>query len=122
MARGAGGGPSADTGGPPPSGTLYVVATPIGNLGDVTLRALEVLQSVPLIAAEDTRVSRRLLDRYEIATRTTSYHAQSDAARERELLAHLAAGRVAGRPRMPAGRRPAGRSMSSRRPSATWAT
>ena len=93
MARGAGGGPSADTGGPAPGGTLYVVATPIGNLGDVTHRALEVLRSVPLIAAEDTRVSRRLLDRYEITTRTTSYHAQSDAARERELLAHLAAGR-----------------------------
>ena len=73
-------------------GTLYVVATPIGNLGDVTHRALEVLRAVPLIAAEDTRVSRRLLDRYEIATRTVSYHAQSGPARERELLAHLAGG------------------------------
>jgi 16S rRNA (cytidine1402-2'-O)-methyltransferase len=75
-----------------PGGTLYVVATPIGNLGDVTLRALEVLRSVPLIAAEDTRVTRRLLDRYEIATRTASYHAQSGPARERELLEHLAGG------------------------------
>ena len=74
------------------SGTLYVVATPIGNLGDVTLRALEVLRAVPLIAAEDTRVTRRLLDRYEITARTVSYHAQSGPARERELLAHLAAG------------------------------
>jgi 16S rRNA (cytidine1402-2'-O)-methyltransferase len=73
-------------------GTLYVVATPIGNLGDVTHRALEVLRAVPLIAAEDTRVSRRLLDRYEIPTRTVSYHAQSGPARERELLAHLAGG------------------------------
>jgi 16S rRNA (cytidine1402-2'-O)-methyltransferase len=73
-------------------GTLYVVATPIGNLGDVTIRALEVLRAVPLIAAEDTRVSRRLLDRYDIPTRTTSYHAQSGPARERELLAHLASG------------------------------
>ena len=63
--------------------TLYVVATPIGNLGDVTLRALEVLRAVPLIAAEDTRITRRLLDRYEIATRTVSYHAQSGPARER---------------------------------------
>jgi 16S rRNA (cytidine1402-2'-O)-methyltransferase len=73
-------------------GTLFVVATPIGNLGDVTLRALEVLRAVPLIAAEDTRVSRRLLDRYEIRTRTVSYHAQSGPARERELLDHLAGG------------------------------
>jgi len=74
------------------AGTLYVVATPIGNLGDVTFRALEVLRAVPLIAAEDTRVTRRLLDRYEITTRTTSYHAQSGPARERSLLEHLAAG------------------------------
>ncbi len=79
-------------GGRPAGGTLYVVATPIGNLGDVTLRALEVLKAVPLIAAEDTRVTRRLLDRYEIPTRTTSYHAQSGPARERELLAHLEGG------------------------------
>jgi 16S rRNA (cytidine1402-2'-O)-methyltransferase len=75
-----------------PGGTLYVVATPIGNLGDVTLRALEVLRAVPLVAAEDTRISRRLLDRYEIKARTVSYHARSGAARERELLDHLASG------------------------------
>ena len=56
----------------PERGTLYVVATPIGNLGDVTIRALEVLRSVPLIAAEDTRVAARLLARYEIPTRTAS--------------------------------------------------
>ena len=72
--------------------TLFVVATPIGNLGDVTLRALEVLRAVPLIAAEDTRLTRRLLDRYEIPTRTISYHAQSGPARETELLAHLRSG------------------------------
>jgi 16S rRNA (cytidine1402-2'-O)-methyltransferase len=75
-----------------PGGALYVVATPIGNLGDVTLRALEVLRSVPLIAAEDTRHTRRLLDRYEIATRTTSYHARSDASRLLALLDHLGSG------------------------------
>ena len=77
---------------PAAGGTLYVVATPIGNLGDVTFRALEVLKAVALIAAEDTRITRRLLDRYEITTRTVSYHAQSGPARERELLEHLAGG------------------------------
>jgi 16S rRNA (cytidine1402-2'-O)-methyltransferase len=76
----------------PPRGTLYVVATPIGNLGDVTLRALEILRAVPLIAAEDTRITRRLLDRYEVGARTVSYHARSGPAREHELLAHLEGG------------------------------
>ncbi|HET9853399.1 MAG TPA: 16S rRNA (cytidine(1402)-2'-O)-methyltransferase, partial [Candidatus Limnocylindrales bacterium] len=73
-------------------GTLYVVATPIGNLGDVTLRALEVLRAVPLIAAEDTRVTKRLLARYDIPTRTVSFHARSGPARLRELLEHLRGG------------------------------
>ena len=73
-------------------GRLFVVATPIGNLSDVTLRSLEVLRDVPLIAAEDTRLTRRLLDRHEIATRTTSYHAQSAPGRLAELLAHLRGG------------------------------
>lgn len=75
-----------------PRGVLYVVATPIGNLGDVTLRALEVLRSVPLIAAEDTRHTRRLLDRYQVATRTTSYHARSGPSRLAALLEHLRGG------------------------------
>jgi 16S rRNA (cytidine1402-2'-O)-methyltransferase len=74
------------------SGRLFVVATPIGNLSDVTLRALEVLRDVPLIAAEDTRLTRRLLDRHHIATRTTSYHAQSAPQRLAELLDHLRGG------------------------------
>jgi len=73
-------------------GTLYLVATPIGNLGDVTYRAVEVLRSVPLVAAEDTRISRRLLARYEIPARLVSYHAQSGPAREAELLDHLRGG------------------------------
>jgi 16S rRNA (cytidine1402-2'-O)-methyltransferase len=73
-------------------GTLYVVATPIGNLGDITLRALDVLRTVPLIAAEDTRLTRRLLARHGIATPTTSYHARSASARLEELLAHLRSG------------------------------
>ena len=86
-AAGPGGTPAAS-----PGGTLYVVATPIGNLGDVTLRALEVLRAVPLIAAEDTRMASRLLGRYEISTRTTSYHARSGPPRLRELLDHLRGG------------------------------
>jgi 16S rRNA (cytidine1402-2'-O)-methyltransferase len=74
------------------SGRLFVVATPIGNLSDVTLRALEILRDVPLIAAEDTRLTRRLLDRHGIDTRTTSYHAQSAPGRLGELLDHLRGG------------------------------
>ena len=73
-------------------GRLFVVATPIGNLGDVTLRALEVLRAVPLIAAEDTRVTRRLLDRHAVETRTISYHARSGPARATELLERLRRG------------------------------
>jgi 16S rRNA (cytidine1402-2'-O)-methyltransferase len=69
-----------------------VVATPIGNLSDVTLRSLEVLRDVPLIAAEDTRMTRRLLDRHGIATRSTSFHAQSGPGRLAELLDHLRGG------------------------------
>jgi 16S rRNA (cytidine1402-2'-O)-methyltransferase len=75
-----------------PGGTLYVVATPIGNLGDVTLRALEVLRAVPLVAAEDTRITRRLFARHGIDTRLVSYHARSGPGRLEELLAHLRGG------------------------------
>jgi 16S rRNA (cytidine1402-2'-O)-methyltransferase len=74
-------------------GTLFVVATPIGNLGDLTMRALETLRSVPLIAAEDTRHTHRLLERHGIPTRMTSYHAQSDPGRADALLAHLRGGK-----------------------------
>ncbi|HET7182875.1 MAG TPA: 16S rRNA (cytidine(1402)-2'-O)-methyltransferase [Candidatus Limnocylindrales bacterium] len=81
-------GPDGGTAG----GTLYVVATPIGNLGDVTLRALEVLKAVPLVAAEDTRITRRLFARYEITTRLVSFHARSGATRVAALLAHLRGG------------------------------
>jgi 16S rRNA (cytidine1402-2'-O)-methyltransferase len=76
----------------PAGGRLFVVATPIGNLSDVTLRSLEVLRAVPLIAAEDTRHTRRLLERHEIATRTTSFHARSAPSRLVELLGHLRGG------------------------------
>ena len=76
-----------------PGGTLYVVATPIGNLGDVTLRALEVLRAVPLVAAEDTRITRRLFARYEITTHLLPHHARNEEATTPALLAHLRAGR-----------------------------
>jgi len=73
--------------------TLYVVATPLGNLRDVTLRALDVLASVDVIAAEDTRVTSRLLARHGIGTRMVSLHAHNEARRAREIVALLAAGR-----------------------------
>jgi 16S rRNA (cytidine1402-2'-O)-methyltransferase len=76
----------------PGRGTLYVVATPIGNLRDVTLRALDVLAAVPLIAAEDTRLSHRLLKRYDIKTRTISFHARSSGGRLEQLLEQLRGG------------------------------
>jgi len=89
---GPGSGPGEGAAPGPRLGTLYVVATPIGNLGDVTLRALELLRGVPLIAAEDTRHTHRLLDRYDIKTRTTSYHARSGPGRALALLEHLRGG------------------------------
>jgi 16S rRNA (cytidine1402-2'-O)-methyltransferase len=74
-------------------GRLFVVATPIGNLADVTLRALEVLAAVPLVAAEDTRLTRRLLDRHGIRARLVSHHAKSPPGRIAALLDHLRDGR-----------------------------
>lgn len=77
---------------PERGGTLYVVATPIGNLGDITLRAIEILRAVPLVAAEDTRMTRRLWARHAIDTRLVSFHARSAASRRDDLVAHLAGG------------------------------
>jgi 16S rRNA (cytidine1402-2'-O)-methyltransferase len=71
---------------------LYLVATPIGNLRDVTLRGLETLAAADLVACEDTRVTRRLLDHYGIATPLTPYHEHNAAAARPKLLAQLAAG------------------------------
>ena len=76
-------------------GTLYVVATPIGNLGDMTPRAVETLRSVALIAAEDTRHTAGLLRAFDIQTPTISYHHHNRAARADRLLAALATGDVA---------------------------
>lgn len=74
------------------SGTLYVVATPIGNLEDVTLRALRVLREVALIACEDTRQTRKLLDHYGIQKPALSYHEHNEQARAPELVERLQRG------------------------------
>ena len=74
---------------------LYVVATPIGNLEDITLRALRVLREVKLIAAEDTRRTRQLLNHYDIKTKTTSYHEHNKWSKLDYLLSCLAEGDVA---------------------------
>jgi len=71
---------------------LYVVATPIGNLGDITLRALEVLKDVDLVAAEDTRHSGILLKHYQIHKPLISYHEHNEAMRTAQLVERLAAG------------------------------
>jgi 16S rRNA (cytidine1402-2'-O)-methyltransferase len=71
---------------------LYLVATPIGNLRDITLRALEALAAADLIACEDTRVTRKLLDHYGISTRLTPYHDHNAAEARPRLLARLAEG------------------------------
>ena len=76
-------------------GTLYVVGTPIGNLEDITLRAARILGQVDLIAAEDTRVTRRLLNHLEVHTRLISYHQHNQQARLPALLAALESGDVA---------------------------
>lgn len=75
------------------TGILYVVATPIGNLEDITYRAVRILGEVALIAAEDTRHSRKLLTHYGIATRLISYHEHNEKGRTEQLIAHLKDGR-----------------------------
>lgn len=75
-----------------PSGTLYVVATPIGNLADITLRALEILKSVAVIAAEDTRHSRRLLQHYGIRTPCIALYEDNEKQQSAAVLTRLRAG------------------------------
>jgi len=76
------------------TGSLYVVATPIGNLRDITLRALDVLKSVDIIAAEDTRNSSHLLQHYGIATQLTALHEHNERAATEKLLARLEEGKT----------------------------
>src|SRR5215471_18707906 len=73
-------------------GTLYVVATPIGNLEDITYRAVRVLREADLIACEDTRQTRKLLDHFDIRKPTVSYHEHNEAERATELVERLKAG------------------------------
>src|SRR5947209_20142904 len=72
---------------------LYLVATPIGNLRDVTLRALEVLAAADIVACEDTRVTRKLFDHYGLATPMTPYHDHNAETARPKILAMLAAGK-----------------------------
>ena len=76
-----------------PIGTLYIVATPIGNLEDITLRAIRVLKDVALIAAEDTRHTKHLLDRYKIETPLTSYHDHNKEEKAPVLVAQMLEGK-----------------------------
>lgn len=71
---------------------LYIIPTPIGNLGDITVRAIEVLKSVDLIACEDTRTSGKLLAHYGITTQRTSYHEHNERARSAQLVERLLQG------------------------------
>ena len=81
-----------ESAGPGQPGTLFVVATPIGNLADITLRALDVLRSVDLIAAEDTRHTRKLLSFYDIHKPLLSYHSRNIRKRGPELIEKISAG------------------------------
>ena len=84
---------TAPAGGSAKPGTLFVVATPIGNLEDITLRALRILREVDLIAAEDTRHTRKLLTHFDIHPPLLSYYKEKEASRAQEIVARLLEGR-----------------------------
>ena len=75
------------------TGDLYVVATPIGNLQDISFRAIETLNKVDLIAAEDTRITKRLLDKYEISKKTVSFHVKNENFKFKSILELLLDGK-----------------------------
>ncbi len=75
------------------AGTLFLCATPIGNLKDISLRALDVLKTVPLIAAEDTRHTKKLLNYFDIKTPLTSYHQHNEKSKSLDLISHLKSGK-----------------------------
>jgi 16S rRNA (cytidine1402-2'-O)-methyltransferase len=76
-----------------PAGTLYIVPTPLGNLGDITLRAVEALKQADLVACEDTRRTLRLMNHLGITKPLISYHAHSDVRRQNEVIRALEAGK-----------------------------
>ena len=78
------------------SGTLYIIGTPIGNMEDITLRQLRMLEEVDFICAEDTRVTLKLLNRYEIKKQLVSFHEHSSAADAEQIIGRLAAGESCG--------------------------
>ncbi|HEY7615503.1 MAG TPA: 16S rRNA (cytidine(1402)-2'-O)-methyltransferase [Terriglobales bacterium] len=86
------GSPAAENSSPSLAPGLYLVATPIGNLEDITLRALRVLKDADVIACEDTRQTQKLLSHYGITTRTTSYHEHNEITRAAELVVELEQG------------------------------
>ena len=75
------------------SGTLFICGTPIGNLGDITLRVLEILKSVDMIAAEDTRNTIKLLNHFDIKAPLVSYHEHNKMQKGEELIKHLKDGK-----------------------------
>ena len=77
----------------PSKPTLYIVATPIGNLGDMTFRAVEILKSVNCVLCEDTRTTQKLLNHYEIKNKTMSFHSHSKLARVNDIIAMLGEGK-----------------------------
>jgi 16S rRNA (cytidine1402-2'-O)-methyltransferase len=84
--------PSATSGAAPGAGCLYIVGTPIGNLEDITLRALRILKEVDIIACEDTRHTQKLLNHYNIEKKLVSYHEHNEMTRSPELLIQLEQG------------------------------
>src|SRR5258706_13641374 len=86
--------PAPSNGAAPGGGCLYVVGTPIGNLEDITLRALRILKEADLIACEDTRHTQKLLDHYQIRKPLVSYHEHNEASRAEELVEKAAGGGV----------------------------
>src|ERR1700719_810961 len=84
--------PKKSAGTPGPRPALYLVGTPIGNLEDITLRAVRVLKEVDVIACEDTRQTQKLLNHYGITTRTISYHQHNEMTRSAELVKEMQEG------------------------------